>query len=250
MMNSGWLKVWRKIDRNKSWSCGVEYRGLMITILQKAAWKTEFFMGNEIMPGQLAISINDLAKDCKLEKTKVFRMLKKLQREKFITVTNVQHRYTLITVINWGTYQEKQQSDATPVQHWCNTTCNAGATLVQRPIIIEEYKNKEKEYNMPQKCGDSISGKCPEYYHPDFELFWEAYPARNGKKNNKKGAFQKWWIVIRDGKASKEDLIKAITQLKEETETKYIPDAATWLNKCRWEDEILKTEKDESKWDF
>ena len=52
----GYFKVWRKIEDSKSWSRGALYRGLMITLLQKANWKQGYFHGQEILPGQLACS--------------------------------------------------------------------------------------------------------------------------------------------------------------------------------------------------
>ena len=50
----GYFKVWRKIEDSKSWSRGALYRGLMITLLQKANWKQGYFHGQEILPGALA----------------------------------------------------------------------------------------------------------------------------------------------------------------------------------------------------
>jgi len=47
----GYFKVWRKIEDSKSWSRGALYRGLMITLLQKANWKQGYFHGQEILPG-------------------------------------------------------------------------------------------------------------------------------------------------------------------------------------------------------
>ena len=45
----GYFKVWRKIEDSKSWSRGALYRGLMITLLQKANWKQGYFHGQEIL---------------------------------------------------------------------------------------------------------------------------------------------------------------------------------------------------------
>ena len=59
----GYFKVWRKIEDSKSWSRGALYRGLMITLLQKANWKQGYFHGQEILPGQLACSGASLASE-------------------------------------------------------------------------------------------------------------------------------------------------------------------------------------------
>ena len=45
----GYFKVWRKIEDSKSWSRGALYRGLMITLLQKANWKQGYFHGHYLL---------------------------------------------------------------------------------------------------------------------------------------------------------------------------------------------------------
>ena len=71
----GYFKVWRKIEDSKSWSRGALYRGLMITLLQKANWKQGYFHGQEILPGQLACSGASLASELDLSRYQVMRML-------------------------------------------------------------------------------------------------------------------------------------------------------------------------------
>ena len=82
----GYFKVWRKIEDSKSWSRGALYRGLMITLLQKANWKQGYFHGQEILPGQLACSGASLASELDLSRYQVMRMLATLEDDGFTMV--------------------------------------------------------------------------------------------------------------------------------------------------------------------
>ena len=101
----GYFKVWRKIEDSKSWSRGVLYRGLMISLLEKENWKRGFLHGQEILPGQLAFSGECLADELDIPRTSVVRMLRNLELDGFLTRSNMNNRYTLITITNWQSYQ-------------------------------------------------------------------------------------------------------------------------------------------------
>ena len=78
-----------------------------------------------------------------------------------------------------------------------------------------------------------------------FETFWKLYP----RKVSKRVAESSW---NRLNKAEQALALEAIQQhlqywkLKE-TETEFIPHAATWLNQGRWEDELDMTVKENKK---
>lgn len=135
-MHRGWLKVWRKIEDNSSWSRGIEYRGLMLTVLQKANWKTGLFQGREIMPGQFATSGDSLANDLKINRLKCVRMLKKLSQDGLIRVENVNNRFTLITVVNWDTYQGDDKTNEQPM--------NNQRTTDEQPVNTIKESKKER----------------------------------------------------------------------------------------------------------
>lgn len=108
----GYFKVWRKIEDSKSWSRGVLYRGLMITLLQKANWKQGYFHGQEILPGQLACSGASLASELDLSRYQVMRMLATLEDDGFISRQTFGKVCTLITVVNWQLYQSATEEAA------------------------------------------------------------------------------------------------------------------------------------------
>jgi hypothetical protein len=71
----------------------------------------------------------------------------------------------------------------------------------------------------------------------DFEEFWKAYPRKEGKQKARQ-AFEKVTVPL-------ETLLQAVErQITSAQWTKdggqFIPHPATWLNGCRWEDELPK----------
>lgn len=104
-MERGYFKVWRKIEDNRSWSRGLEYRGLMITLLEKANWKRGYFHGQEVLPGQLACSCSTLADEVGVTRYKLMRMLSTLEDDGFISRKTFNRLCTVINVVNWHLYQ-------------------------------------------------------------------------------------------------------------------------------------------------
>ena len=146
MNMGGYFKVWRKIEDSKSWSRGALYRGLMITLLQKANWKQGYFNGQEILPGQLACSGASLASELDLSRYQVMRMLATLEDDGFISRKTFGKVCTLITVVNWQLYQSTTEEAAQQPHN--ERTSNA-----QVPHTIEEGKKARKE--IPSASADA-----------------------------------------------------------------------------------------------
>lgn len=101
----------------------------------------------------------------------------------------------------------------------------------------EEGKVKDKDNN-PLK-----PPKGAKRSDAEFEIFWSAYPTKVGKQPARK-AFDKAKVPV-------ETLVAAIDRQKCSSQWskdggRYIPNPATWLNQCRWEDEL--PEDDKPKW--
>nr|WP_294510971.1 MarR family transcriptional regulator [uncultured Bilophila sp.] len=142
----GYFKVWRKIEDSKSWSRGALYRGLMITLLQKANWKQGYFHGQEILPGQLACSGASLANELDLSRYQVMRMLATLEDDGFISRQTFGKVCTLITVVNWQLYQYATEEVAQQPH-------NGRTSGAQVPHTIEEGKKARKE--IPSASADA-----------------------------------------------------------------------------------------------
>ena len=75
-----------------------------------------------------------------------------------------------------------------------------------------------------------------------FVEFWAAVPNKIGKAPSEKA-----WIKAIAAGASPLDLVDGMTRhaawhVEAKTERRFIPHPATWLNQCRWDDELLPIE--------
>lgn len=75
-----------------------------------------------------------------------------------------------------------------------------------------------------------------------FSEFWQAYPARQGKKQGRKAA-EKAFCKIKNLPELFPRMMQALEKQKgmadwQKEDGKYIPLASTWLNGARWEDEL------------
>lgn len=72
----------------------------------------------------------------------------------------------------------------------------------------------------------------------DFEAFWAAYPKRNGP--NPKTKAREKYKQMRKAKVSHETLMDGVNKLaksRENEDPTFTPQAATWINQRRWEDD-------------
>ena len=97
----------------------------------------------------------------------------------------------------------------------------------------------DTQYRLGKDSKSKISSCAASQRSTDtrFEQFWQAYPKKRDKARAEK-AFSK---AI--GKADLETMLQALEAQKRSPEWQkdggqYIPLAATWLNGCRWEDEL------------
>lgn len=110
------------------------------------------------------------------------------------------------------------------------------------PVVAKCHGGSDKmspnniDNNILVSKDKSLDTKSDEGYTPEFEQFWKAYPKRNGKKQGKFPAFKSFLKI----KTPLETLLAALELHKRSQQWAdgYIPDAVTWLNQRRWEDEI------------
>lgn len=89
-----------------------------------------------------------------------------------------------------------------------------------------------------------------ETYHPDFEIFWTAYPKKTGK-----GAAWKAWVKIRPARPLQDTMMRKLADARaspqwQKNNGEFIPNPATWLNQRRWDDEVQTDSKAQSVHDF
>jgi uncharacterized protein YdaU (DUF1376 family) len=86
--------------------------------------------------------------------------------------------------------------------------------------------NSAKRGGQESEVGDEHLG------HPqDFESFWKAYPRRVGRRAAERA------FLSAAKRVEPARLISAVRNFKFNTDTKFVPHPATWLNQDRWADE-------------
>lgn len=144
-MNRGYIKFWRKAQDSSSWNRGLMYQGLIINLLTRAAWKKSSYQGRDILPGQFGTVMSQLAESLQVARTTLQRMVAHLEADNFLRVENVGNRFVIVTILNWGSYQENETSQrATNGQQTVNQRAANG-----QPSYNEEEVKKEERNNHP-----------------------------------------------------------------------------------------------------
>lgn len=178
-----------------------------------------------VLPGQLITSRKSLADKTGVNESKVERVLKMLQNEQLIEQHGTS-KFRVISIVNWAKYQTDEQQDEQQV----NSKRTAGEQQMNTPEEIPYgIKNGKKVKNTPTQSEKDADGER-------FETFWKLYP----KKVSKAAAIKAW------AKLKQSDMDQAMQALPSHCMSsqwtkdggQFIPNAATWLNARRWEDEI------------
>ena len=114
-MERGYLRVWRKIEDSQSYNRSALHRAILLTIFVKANWKSGFFCGRNVAPGQLATSVKGLSEELREPRTTVMRALRDIEKDGVIKVENVGNKWTMITLVNWSIYQAVEEKSGQPV---------------------------------------------------------------------------------------------------------------------------------------
>lgn len=145
---NGWVKIHRKILDNPSLR-RLEYLGLWVYILLSVnhVQTRELFAGKEITlnPGQGIFSTPSLAEQMGLSVSKVRRILESFESEQQIEQLKTP-RGTVITVLNWGKYQQREQPNEQLVNNCCTTDEQLMNNLPYLKKNIKNVKNGKKVY--------------------------------------------------------------------------------------------------------
>lgn len=237
-MSSPWIKTHRKITE-WGWYKDSQTFHLFMHLVLKANYKDTEWRGVPVKRGQLVTGRKQLSSETGISEQTIRTILNRLKSTNELTIKPT-NKFSLITICNYCEYQSGEIENNQQINQQSNQqlTSNQPATNQQLTTSknIKKDKKEKKEEFMPHAEANIISGRCPEKYHPLFEEFWKVYPARNGKKNGKRKAFEKWWKIVRDGIANHEFLKSRIIILAQ-SYGEFPKDAVVWLNGRCWEDE-------------
>ena len=227
-MERGYFKGWRKIKDSQSYNRSAIHRAILLTLFVDANWKGGFFCGRAVAPGQIATSIKSLAEELREPRTNVMRALRDLEKDGVINLENVGNKWTMITLVNWSTYQAQDGKSGQPAVNQRSTSGQPVDTIKEGK---KERKKEERQENTPQPPQGELA-TVPS----SFDRFWAAYPNKVGKD-----AARKAWDKAK-GKPKIDDLLAILDRQKtwpkwRNENGRYIPNPSTWLNQGRWNDE-------------
>ena len=197
---------------------------LFIHLLLKANHDTNKWENETIARGQVVTGRKNLAKETGLSVRQVRTALLHLKETNEISTIKTTNKYTILSIVNYDSYQEKnntidQQVDQQP-------TSNRPASD-QQATTNKNVKNEKNGKKPPLRS-----------YTDDFMKFWNIYPQKTGKGK----AFDVWG-EIKPSSELIETIIKAVESQVlslqwQKDDGKYIPHPATWLHQERWEDTL------------
>lgn len=269
-MNRGYIKLWRRIEDNVSWSRGPDYRGLMVSILVRTCRRKAAFRGVNLKAGQMAVVITNWCEELGMDRSRLSRMLKTLASDGFISVRSMSNRFTVVTVRNWEHYQASTGPSRTTGVH---SDAHSGAATSTHPVpdpkpepderplqdrsasaaATEQDIKKYKTYKTPPSGGSPVSSgtigrdeNAPMLNKTEvgsegdggFGFFWSKYP----KKEGRVAALKAWAELQRQGRLPHaEELAKALESHGKSAQWmrengRFVPRAARWLAEEMWQD--------------
>lgn len=238
----GWVKLYRSLLGDPVWQLSTpNQKSVLITILLLASHKKKEWEWNgekyQIEPGQFITSAESLAqKSGKGITRQVVRgSLDRFRRMNFITMQTTKVS-TLITVVNWGKFQDESEKTT-------NHSTNRQPTDNQPTTTIKNVKNdkNEKKSNIYSSSSDE-----PASLENDFEVIWKDYPNKTGKKQ----AFNHYKSWRKKSKENTNDyLMNKLAMYKKHlalNSWKKPMNGSTWFN-GRFDDELDMTVQTQSK---
>lgn len=226
MAEKGWIKTYRQIQDCWIWKVDEPFdrRSAWLDLLLSANHKDVklLFNGNliDVKRGQLITSVRNLANKWQWSKDRVLKFLRVLESDTMIERDSDNHR-TLITIVNYGVYQDKQDTENTE-----ESTQTSTQTSTQNGHTLATNKNDKNDKNI---------------YMSDFKIIYDSYPKKVGK--TKGYEYYKAWVT--DGrvisgirhKLTNKQIWSAIAKYKrdmqeKETELQYYKNFDTFMCKA------------------
>ncbi len=141
-MDNGWIKLFRSLWDNPVVTVDADHVAVWIWLLCNATHKPHdtIFAGKRItlQPGQLITGRRKVARETKVDESKVYRILKRFKSEQQIE-QRTDRQCSLISILNWDKYQQSEQRNEQRVNNDCTTS--------------------EQRVNTKQECKNDKNGK-------------------------------------------------------------------------------------------
>ena len=226
-MNRGYVKLWRKsIDSGffQNPNLWTFWCWCLMKASHKKIKQVVGFQNIELLPGQFLFGRKAASVELKMSERTIRTSLDALRKRQNIAIKTT-NKFSIITVINWDTYQcDRPTSDQQ----------NDQQTTSKRPASDhkQECKTFKNEKNININCAKNCACEIC------FNRFWDLYD----KKRDRKKCFQKWKRLKQD---ERDKIFQTLPAYIESTkDVQFRKDPATYLNNQSWNNEIIKVNKD------
>ena len=164
-MVEGWLKLYRSIQNHWLWEDKPFSRGqAFVDLLLMANHKDNKILFNgeliEIKRGSRITSLRQLSDAWGWSTTKVKKFLELLEKENMITVKS-DNKKTLVTIENYGVYQEVGNTEETQEKQQSNTEVTQKKNKKNSKEIQKKTNKNDKEYIKNVKEGEEGKEEVP-----------------------------------------------------------------------------------------
>jgi predicted transcriptional regulator len=223
----GWICLHRKFLQWE-WAGDANMVALFIYLLLMANTDDGYkWKGIALDRGQLLTGRKELSKKTGLSEQTVRTCLKRLESTNEITIKST-NKYSIITICNYRTYQDKQENNNQQFNRQSN----------KQPTNNQPTTNHIQQYN-------NITTNKNNNISTDLETFFEDF--RKAYKGNKRGFKAEFENLQKKRQKDWQEVIpkllpalERMEQWREQTKQakKFVPDYAmlqTWINQNRWE---------------
>ena len=139
-----YIKLHRKILEWEWYTDANTYR-LFTHLLYRANFKSNRWMGIDILPGQLVIGRKELARELKLSEQEIRTSLSKLKSTSEITIKST-NKFSIVTICKWEDYQMNTKEDQPTDQPTDQQSSNQQSTTLKEREREEGEEGKKEIY--------------------------------------------------------------------------------------------------------
>lgn len=193
----GWLKLWRKSRRSAVLDDANLWR-LWCVLLMDANWEArQLLNGQKLEPGQLVVSTRLLAKEFRCGKSTIHRWLSRLEALGNIG-TQSGTLGTVVTICNWGTYQQDDSKSGTPNGTRAGHERDSSGTRAGQEEEVKKGRREEKlGARFIKPTFQEVTDYCAERKNSiDPQAFLDHYEA-NGWVQGRGKPIKSWKACVR-----------------------------------------------------
>lgn len=147
-MNRGYVKLWRKTIDSGLLQNAAALQVFTYCLLKASHKHSKILVGTtpvDVEPGQVVTGRLAIAKECKLSEQNVRTALKLLENLEILTI-KATNKFSIISFVNWNTYQQDQPADQPTSQPISNQQVTSAQPA---PNHKQEFKNLRNINNNP-----------------------------------------------------------------------------------------------------